>query len=63
MNHTVEFEWETYAEDDHSWDCLFVSVDGGPWKIAENEFGTQDTQAIRRMIDNGRMSLEQCRHW
>lgn len=46
----VEFEWQTFNEDDESWDALFVRINEGKWKLAKPIFHTEDEETIRNII-------------
>jgi hypothetical protein len=47
---TIEFEWDTFLEDDNKWDALFVRINGGRWLMAMPNFGTENITTIRDEI-------------
>lgn len=50
----IEFEEETFLEDDDVWSTLFVKIDGGDWQMAESKWGTEDKQELITLIHNHR---------
>jgi hypothetical protein len=47
---TIQFEWNTFREDDCEWDALFVKVDDGPWYLAQQKYGTENQEYIEKFI-------------
>jgi len=54
METLIEFETDTFHEDDNTWYALFVRVNGGRWKMAMPNFKTEDKQEIINIISNDR---------
>jgi len=52
METLVEFETETFLEEDDVWDALFVRVNSGKWMMAMPNFKTEDRQEIINIISN-----------
>ena len=48
----VEFEWQTFLEDDCSWDALFVRINHGEWMLAKSTFNTEDQEHILEIIND-----------
>ena len=46
----IEFEWETFKEDDTSWNALFVKINNGRWLMAKPKFGTENIREIENII-------------
>lgn len=52
METLVEFETETFLEEDDVWNALFVRVNSGKWMMAMPNFKTEDRQEIINIISN-----------
>ncbi len=46
----IEFEWETFFEDDDVWQALFVKVNDGSWHLAKSAYNTEDQDHIIELI-------------
>lgn len=46
----IEFEWQTFEEDDCRWDALFVRINEGKWMLAKPTFNTEDKELIKEII-------------
>ena len=46
----VEFQWETFYEDDNVWNCLFVRFDNTRWFCASQHFGTENEEEILQIL-------------
>lgn len=53
----IEFEWDTYEEDDDEWEALYVKIDDGRWLMTEVYFNCEDEGIIRTSIN------ENPEHW
>lgn len=47
----IEFEWQSFKEDDDSWEALFVKTLDRDWHLASQEYGTENEQEITRIIN------------
>ena len=46
------FEYETFYDEDNSWEALFVYYQGR-WRMAQPCFGTEDKELITKLINVG----------
>lgn len=46
----IDFQWETFYEDDCSWEALFVSINDAPWHLAKAHYNTEDQEHIIEII-------------
>jgi hypothetical protein len=53
----IEFKWETFLEDDCSWDALFVKTHTKDWHLAEHHYGTENEDDIRRIIKSDSVDM------
>jgi hypothetical protein len=48
----IEFQYETFQDEDNSWEALFVKTPDRDWHMAEPNYGTEDKLMITNIIRN-----------
>lgn len=50
----IEFDEETFLEDDDVWSTLFVKINGGDWHMAQPLYGTEDKAEVINILHKQR---------
>jgi hypothetical protein len=50
----IEFDEDTFLDDDNVWSTLFVKINGGDWIMTAPRYGTEDKEKIIKIIRDER---------
>ena len=62
-NSGVLFEYQTFPDDEKTWDALFVKIDDGPWHMADVHYNTEDEAEILSIIRSRKYNNSQLKNF